>query len=154
LCAGDGEDQVAIRDDVRLVARLARGLGQEDQGGLTIPEGEAFHLEASADGGLEDLSLEPRSRQDPGPGEVVIRVQATGQNFRDVLCALGLYPGETPPLGGECAGHVVRVGAGVRGFRPGDEVVAIAPGSFASHVTVDARLVVARPSRLTLEEAA
>ena len=53
-------------------------------------------------------------RRAPGPGEVEIRVQATGLNFRDVLNVLGLYPGDAGPLGGECAGEVVRVGQGVR----------------------------------------
>ena len=154
LGAGDGEDQIAIRDDLRLVARLARGLCEEEAGRLSMPPGEAFQLQTSAAGVLENLVLQPLSRREPGPGEVEIRVQATGQNFRDVLCALGMYPGAMPPLGGECAGYVVRVGDGVRSFRPGDEVVAIAPGSFASHVIVDARLVVPRPPRLNAEEAA
>ena len=154
LGAGDGEDQIAFRDDVRLVARLARGLGEEKASGLSAPEGEAFQLQTSPGGVLENLVLRPLNRREPRPGEVEIRVQATGQNFRDVLCALGMYPGEMPPLGGECAGQVVRVGEGVHSFRPGDEVIAIAPGSFASHVTVDTRMVVARPPMLTPDEAA
>ena len=60
------------------------------------------------------------ARQQPGPGQVEIRVRATGLNFRDVLNVLDLYPGDPGPLGGECAGEIAAVGAGVERFKPGD----------------------------------
>ena len=50
------------------------------------------------------------------PGEVLIEVKAAGMNFRDVLKALALYPGEAPDariFGDEVAGVVKAVGAGV-----------------------------------------
>jgi NADPH:quinone reductase-like Zn-dependent oxidoreductase len=77
---------------------------------------------------------------------VEIEVRATGLNFRDVLNVLDLYPGDPGPLGGECAGIVSAVGPGVTNFKPGDEVVAAAPASFADHALTDARLVVRKPS--------
>ena len=40
------------------------------------------------------LALRPAPRVAPGPGELEIRVVATGLNFRDVLNALGMYPGD------------------------------------------------------------
>ncbi|WP_408887405.1 alcohol dehydrogenase catalytic domain-containing protein [Komagataeibacter nataicola] len=43
-------------------------------------------------------------------------------NFRDVLNALGMYPGEAGPLGSECAGVVTATGEGVTGFAVGDEI--------------------------------
>ena len=81
------------------------------------------------------------ARRAPAPGEVEIAVEATGLNFKDVLNALGMYPGDPGPLGGECAGRVVAVGAGVTHLRPGDAVLAVAAGSFASHVMASAELV-------------
>jgi NADPH:quinone reductase-like Zn-dependent oxidoreductase/acyl carrier protein len=57
-------------------------------------------------------------------------------------------------LGFECAGRVVAVGERVTDLRPGDEVIAVAPWSFASHVTTDSALVAKKPWALSLEEAA
>ena len=55
-------------------------------------------------------------------------------NFRDVLKALALYPGEAPDariFGDEIAGIVEAVGDGVTHVRPGDRV--LASRSSASH---------------------
>jgi NADPH:quinone reductase-like Zn-dependent oxidoreductase/NAD(P)-dependent dehydrogenase (short-subunit alcohol dehydrogenase family)/acyl carrier protein len=70
---------------------------------------------------------------------------------------LGLYPtdgGDYMMLGDECAGRIVAVGEGVEGFQAGDEVIAIAPGSLASHVTTAAAFVMRKPAHVTFEEAA
>ncbi|KOV64276.1 alcohol dehydrogenase catalytic domain-containing protein, partial [Streptomyces sp. MMG1121] len=60
-------------------------------------------------------------------GEVRIAVRAAGLNFRDVLIALGMYPGEAP-LGSEGAGVVVEVGSGVVDLCPGDRVMGLFAG--------------------------
>ncbi len=142
------ERQVAFRNQTRHVARLA-AVGDALAGGpvrLVIAPDEARR------GSLDSLALAPCVRRLPGVGEVEVRVRAAGLNFRDVLNVLGLYQGQ-PPLGGECAGEVVAIGAGVTGLMPGDAVVALALGSFAEYVTVDAQLVA--PVRgLTFTEAA
>ena len=80
-------------------------------------------------------------KRSPGSGQVRIRVEAAGLNFRDVLNALGTYAGGAVPFGGECAGTVVETGAGVDGLEPGDRVLAIAPNSFCSEVIADQHLV-------------
>ena len=98
--------------------------------------------------------MAPAERRAPGRGEVEIRVQATGLNFRDVLNVLGLYPGDAGPLGGECAGEVARVGPGVRDIQEGDRVVAMASGCFASHVIARQELVQRAPLGFTAIEAA
>ena len=118
-------------------------------------EGERpVQLEIGGKGILENLELRPMERRAPGAGEVEIRVRATGLNFRDVLNALGMYPGDAGPLGGECAGVIVGVGEGVEGIEIGEGVVALAAGSFGSYVTVDARLVAGKPGRMSYGEAA
>ena len=72
-----------------------------------------YRLVPGTPGSLDGLRLEPCARRAPGPGEVEIAVEATGLNFKDVLNVLGMYPGDPGPLGGECAGAVIAVGAGV-----------------------------------------
>ena len=71
-----------------------------------------------------------------------------------MLNALGLYPGEAGPLGAECAGTVSAVGDGVNDLRPGDAVLAVASGSFASHVVAKAHLVRKLPPGVPFEEGA
>lgn len=104
-------------------------------------------------GALDNLALRPCSHHAPGPGEVEIRVAASGLNFKDVLNLLGMYPGDPGQPGSECAGTVVAVGPGVADLRPGDEVVALASGSFRTYLTADAGLVSRRPAGLSAEQA-
>ncbi|MEM1168904.1 MAG: SDR family NAD(P)-dependent oxidoreductase [Cyanobacteria bacterium P01_H01_bin.35] len=149
----DTEDQVALRGDSRYVARLvASHYHQQQQKQLVVPS-QPYKLEILDQGSLDNFSLEPTSRREPAAGEVEIRVRATGLNFRDVLIALNLYPGE-PVMGVDCAGEIVAVGAGVKDFQKGDLVLAMAMGSFSQYVTIDARYVALKPENLSLEEAA
>lgn len=158
-------EQIAYRDGARFVARLVR---YDEKARISPPHplygaarrGEnhaAFYLESPTPGVLDDLRLRATTRKKPGPGEVEIQVCAVGLNFRDVMLAMGVLPsapGAIEPLGWECAGKIVSVGEGVDGFRPGQEVVAIAPGCFGSYATAKAALVVPKPARLSFEEAA
>ena len=144
------ESQVALRGGQRRVARLARLRHGRDQ----VPLGTSWRLVPASPGTLDRFRRDPVERRVPGPGEVEIAVQATGVNFKDVLSVLGLYPGEPGPLGGECAGRVTAVGDGVMHVRPGDEVLAVAGGSFASHVMTRAELVQPRPTNVSAEEGA
>ena len=59
-----------------------------------------------------------------------------------------------PTLGMECAGEVIAVGPGVTTYRPGDAVVCLAPGAFASHVRVSAAAVLPKPDGLSFTQAA
>ncbi len=153
IWSGQNEDQVAYRGDERLVARLRR-LDQVDAGALPVPRGRPYRLEITSRGQLDNVTLQPVNRKSPGPGEVEIKVRATGLNFRDVLNVLDLYPGDPGPLGGECAGEIVAIGPGIDQFKPGDEVVALAPASFASHVITRADFAAPKPEHLSFEQAA
>ncbi|NEO74121.1 MAG: SDR family NAD(P)-dependent oxidoreductase [Moorea sp. SIO3H5] len=148
----DSEDQIAWRGDGRYVARLVASHYRQPIAKQLIPS-QPFKLGSSQKGSLDNLILEPVTRRSPGAGEVEIRVKATGLNFRDVLIALDVYPGEAV-MGGDCAGEVVAVGSEVRGFHVGDSVMAMAQGSFSQYVTVDATYVVIKPENLSFEEAA
>lgn len=148
ITAADAEDRIALRGGQRYVARLAQG---------TLRNVEAQtprRLEITERGILENLALVDAPREAPGAGEVELRVYATGLNFRDVLNALGMYPGDPGPLGNECAGVITAVGEGVDDLFVGDEVVTMIDKSFATYVIAPAMQTVRKPVNLSFVEAA
>lgn len=95
----------------------------------------------------------------PGPGEVVVEVEAAALNFFDILLCQGKYQ-ERPPLpftpGAEVAGRVVAAGAGVN-LAPGRRVIAMPPlprGGFAERVAAPVSRVFPVPDALPAEAAA
>jgi len=148
----DRESQVAWRKGKRLVARLVRARTLSRERFDDNPD-QAFGLATQTRGLIETLVLQKRDRRSPGPGEVEIRVQASALNFRDVLNAMDLYPGEAGPLGLESAGTVTAVGSGVTEFQVGDPVLALAPGAFGRFVIARAELTTRYPATLTAPEA-
>lgn len=150
LAAGDDENQVAWRDGQRHVARLV-----QTPAIAPAPRSDNYALEVDQKGALDSLRLAPKARVAPAPGEVEIEIRASGVNFRDVLNALGMYPGDAGVLGGECSGVVTAVGADVTSLAVGERVMAaLTPGAFSRFVSVDARLVCAMPAGSSFEEAA
>jgi myxalamid-type polyketide synthase MxaB len=146
----DEEDQVAIRGSHRYLARLVQSRRVTD----SKIENQPATLKITERGTLENLTIGLMKRRAPGDDEVEIEVHATGLNFRDVLNALGMYPGDPGPLGGECAGTITAVGKGVADFQAGDAVIALAADSFSSYVTVSAVQVFHKPTKLNFAEAA
>jgi NADPH:quinone reductase-like Zn-dependent oxidoreductase len=80
-------------------------------------------------GGPEVLRLEDAAPEPPGPGEVLIAVEAIGLNNSEAQLRRGDYPmlRATLPsrIGRECVGRVQAVGDGVTAARPGDRVCTI-----------------------------
>ncbi|MEV5606660.1 SDR family NAD(P)-dependent oxidoreductase [Streptomyces sp. NPDC052299] len=149
-----GEAQFALRAGKVLVPRLARAAGRPDI--LVPPAGdEPWHLDVTARGTLEALTLVPGAEAAAplGPMEVRVAVRAAGLNFRDVLIALGVYPGEAS-MGTEGAGVITETGADVTGLAVGDRVTGMLPGSFGPVSVVDHRLVVRIPDAWSYEDAA
>ncbi len=150
------EPQLAIRDDVALVARLARA----DSGSVLAPPPgvSQWRLQVGDEGTLEDLRMVevPEATAPLRPGEVRIAVRAAGLNFRDVVVALGMIPlrAEEDLIGSEGAGVVLEVGAEVEGFKPGDRVMGLLLGSFGTVVVADHRLVVPIPTGWSFTQAA
>jgi NADPH:quinone reductase-like Zn-dependent oxidoreductase/SAM-dependent methyltransferase/NAD(P)-dependent dehydrogenase (short-subunit alcohol dehydrogenase family)/aryl carrier-like protein len=156
LLSEDEHDEVALRGDARYCNLYSRSTGS-GPAGVAASEEQAYRLMVSRHGTLDGLAWHAIQRRAPGQGEVEIRVAAAGLNFSDVLKALGLYPGlpDGPvPLGAECSGRVIAVGPGVTGLRVGDEVVAVGPFTFSSHLTTPAALVALKPAHMSFEEAA
>jgi acyl transferase domain-containing protein len=107
-----------------------------------------FALAGTDTATLDALHWVSTPRRAPRPGEVEIEVGAAALNFRDLMNLLGANPSDRGAAGADCAGTVTSIGPGVTGLAPGDPVVAIAPGAFASHVIADARLVCPAPPHL------
>ncbi len=149
LAADGPEDQVMLRGGERFVARLSRAPAVPER-----EQGRPIRFEVGRRGLLDTIAARPAERRAPGAGEVEIRVHATGLNFRDVMGAMGVYPGDPGPLGSECAGTIAAVGPGVDSLHVGDEVLAIVPGCLATYVTGPAHFVRRRPPGLSVEQAA
>jgi NADPH2:quinone reductase len=99
-------------------------------------------VEISKPGGPEVLVPATRPVPQPQPGELLIKVAATGVNRPDIAQRSGSYP---PPKGAsdlpglEAAGIVAALGEGVTGWTVGDAVCALTPGgSYAEYCTVPA----------------
>lgn len=110
------------------------------------------------------LRLEELPTPQPGPGEVLVRTQALGVSWHDVLWRQSLVPDQLPQLpcgvGSELAGVVEAVGPGVSGFEPGMAVASFptfSPNQYPTWgdlVLRPASALVAYPSVLTPEQAA
>jgi NADPH2:quinone reductase len=107
-------------------------------------------------GGPEVLRLVDVPDPSPGPGQIVVRVEAAGLNFVDVYHRTGLYPNPLPFVPGtEGAGVVTGLGPGVTAFREGDRVAWTGIlGSYAERVLLPADRGIAVPSGLSIETAA
>lgn len=122
-----------------------------------IKDATGFIVATSAVGPLDNLYLRECHRIAPRQGELEIEVVAAGLNFRDVLKAMGTYPDDEEAdllLGDECAGRVVRVGTGVKGFAVDDRVIVVTSGALGSHITVAVGCVIDIPDNLSFEAAA
>ena len=93
---------------------------------------------------------------EPGPGQVLIRVEATGVNFIEIYFRKGVYKASLPLVpGSEAAGTVEELGPGVSGFKAGDAVASVSVlGSYAEYALVSAVSLVKVPDGLTMEQAA
>ncbi|MCO5974065.1 type I polyketide synthase [Actinoallomurus soli] len=150
---GTGEPQLAIRDGAVFAPRLVR---LADQAALAPPvQAPGWRLDVAEAGTLERLELVPASTADDflPPGHVRIAVRAAGLNFRDVMIALGVYPGKAV-LGSEGAGVVLETASDVTDVAPGDRVMGLMSGAFAQVAIADRRHVTRIPPGWSFAQAA
>ncbi|MFG2534236.1 zinc-dependent alcohol dehydrogenase family protein [Streptomyces sp. NPDC048511] len=115
-------------------------------------------------GAPDVLHLVDEPLDEPGTGEVRIRIEAAGVNRLDQMMRAGHYPGPVrlphARLGCEGTGTVDAVGPGVEGITAGDAVIITAVpamdlnGTYAEYTTVPAASVVPRPAGLDATAAA
>ena len=162
IVLSDEENEVGYRDDRRHVNRL-HPVKAEDQpnrvheamaeDGSVLP----YRLQIDTPGILTNLSLNQTVRRAPQAGEIEVSVKAGGINFRDVMKALGMYPGNPVDVkwfGDDFSGVVTRVGEGVTDIKEGDAVAGMAPYCFRSYVTVNRHMVFRKPAHQSFQEAA
>jgi len=105
----------------------------------------------------ENLILEEVATPEPGPGQALVKLAASGVNFIDIYFRTGLYPAPEKPfgLGMEAAGTVVAVGPDTTHVKVGDRVAyAMQRGSYAEYAVVPSWMLVPVPDALDLPVAA
>lgn len=107
-------------------------------------------------GGPEALRYEELPKPQPGAGEALVKIEASGVNFVDIYLRQGLYKSTLPfTLGQEAAGVVEAVGAGVTEFHPGDRAAyAGVMGAYAQYAAVPAARLVKLPAGIDSRSAA
>ena len=110
-------------------------------------------------GGPEVLVYEVVPDPTPKDGEVLIRIEAVGLNFADVMRRRGDdYPQPSPPpfiLGAEVAGTIAAVGKGVTSLEVGTPVLATpGEGGYAPYICVPAAMVIPLPDGISAVQAA
>jgi putative PIG3 family NAD(P)H quinone oxidoreductase len=109
-------------------------------------------IDPAAPGGPEVLQPVERPVPRPGPGEVLIRVEAAGINRPDVMQRLGLYP---PPPGAPAIPGLEVAGRIVGGGRDGDRVCAlVAGGGYAQYCAAPEGQCLPVPAGFSMVEAA
>ena len=108
-------------------------------------------------GGPENLKYLDVPKPEPGPAEVLVKIEAAGVNYIDVYFRKGFYKApETPvKLGHEAAGTVAAVGNGVTTWKPGQRVAySMSRGSYADFAVVPQHGLVSLPDDVTFEQGA
>lgn len=113
-------------------------------------------------GGPEVLIRQDIEVPEPGQGEVLVKVKCAGINFMDIHTRQGkykasrTYPVSIPcTLGMEGSGEVVRTGAGVTSFEPGERVAwCISWGAYAEYAIVPAARLARVPDSIPYDRAA
>lgn len=113
-------------------------------------------IQITQTGGPEVLTLAELPIPTPGPGQVLIKVAATGINFIEIYYREGRYKAPLPLVPGtEASGTVAELGPGAEGFAVGDAVATTsAIGSYAEYALVPAAQLIKVPAGLDLKLAA
>jgi NADPH:quinone reductase-like Zn-dependent oxidoreductase len=109
-----------------------------------------YHEHGSAD----VLRLEEIAVPEPGEGEVLVRVRAAGVNPVDWKQRSGMNPNLPATPGIDLSGVVEKIGTGVTGFEPGQEVWGTGQGSYAEYAIAPANSLVPKPADMSFEEGA
>jgi NADPH:quinone reductase-like Zn-dependent oxidoreductase/acyl carrier protein len=145
------EPELALRQGKFLASRL---LQWSRSGHLAMPRATDYVLAPTERGAIDNLRLSEAEVPPPDDGYVQVRVEAAGLNFRDVLNALGLYPGDPGPIGGDFSGIVTQVGEGVTGLEVGQRVFGFMQGAFSSRFNVPVQLLAPVPDGVSAVAAA
>ncbi|MFI6099454.1 type I polyketide synthase [Lentzea sp. NPDC051213] len=144
------EQQLIVRDGTVHAGRLAR----LQPGPTLVPPAGTWRLDTTAKGSLDNLVLAPWTPEPLQGNEVRVAIRAAGLNFRDVLNALGMYPGEAGSFGAEAAGVVAEVGPEVTGLQVGDPVFGLLFGGMGPVGVIEEPYLTRLPDAWTFEQGA
>ncbi len=150
IAAESAEDEVALRDGRRFVARFAASRNVHLANGVD----SSYRVDRVSPIPPLDLVYRETTLPPPAPGEVQVRVHAAGLNFKDFATYSGLVDTGSTKIGLEGAGIVTAVGEGVERFKVGDAVVGPMENSLSSPINTAADVLGNVPSNLSLAEAA
>jgi NADPH2:quinone reductase len=143
-------------DATRQILRMAR-FASHPTDYRHLPRGDPLKaIRIHQHGGADVLHPEELPVPTPGPGHLLVRVEAAGINFIDIYQRKGLYKVAVPStLGSEAAGTVEAVGPGVSGVKAGDRVVSAGVlGAYAEHALIIADRAVALPDGMSTRQGA
>ncbi|MGY1876155.1 MULTISPECIES: type I polyketide synthase [Nocardia] len=157
--ADDVPDEVGVRGADHWAVRLDRNFAahlDERNRATPLPDPDAsFVVEIPKSRLLSDLALREADRVAPGPGEVEVRMETAGLNYKDAMKVIGVltekelagtYFGTT--VGMEGSGVVVRVGPGVTDVAVGDRMMVCARDILRKYVTMPVDAGATLPHRL------
>jgi NADPH:quinone reductase-like Zn-dependent oxidoreductase len=101
--------------------------------------------------GSQGLEIRELAKPQVKAGQLLVRVRYAGLNRRELTRMKG-DEGTVPGL--ELAGEVAEVGADVKGFKPGDRVMALGGASYAEYAVAEAGQTLPLPRGVSLEQAA
>lgn len=113
-------------------------------------------IQITQTGGPEVLTLTQLPDPTPTPGQVSVRIEASGVNFIDTYFREGRYPAQLPyTLGQEAAGTIVALGEGVTGFHVGERVAFnAATGTYAEFALAPTSALLKLPDNISAQQAA
>jgi NADPH:quinone reductase len=115
---------------------------------------KSYWIKPNAQGGV-DMEQRDVAVPEPGPGQLLVKMRAAGLNRGELIVGHSVKAGgAAKAAGGEGAGEVAKVGAGVANVKAGDRVMGRCAGAFAEYALMDAREAIPMPKNLSWEEAA
>jgi NADPH:quinone reductase len=113
-------------------------------------------IQLTKTGGPEVLEVGEAPMPEPGPGQVLVKIEASGVNYIDVYLREGRYPAKLPSIPGqEAAGVITALGPDASGFKVGDRVAYChILGAYAEYAAVPVSMLIAIPDGVTMQQAA
>ena len=159
------EREFVIRGDARFVSRLETCALDEVTPVTRVlsrdSEATNFGVTMTSPGSIDKVVLQEMEMPACGPDDVIVEVAAVGLNFRDIMAATSILPGELEGeeaywrnLGLEFAGTVHQCGGAVEGLAPGDKVMGMGKGFLRRYARSDARALMRLPDDADLKAAA
>ncbi|WP_216895846.1 type I polyketide synthase [Nocardia alni] len=153
----DNSDEVLLREGVRWVPVVTKPLPErledlDTDRPLTDPDAN-FTLDLPRTRVLSSVAWRECARPAPGPGQVEVRMQVIGLNYKDPLKVIGLlgerelaptYFGTVPGMEG--VGKITRLGEGVTDLAVGDLVAIAAKGMMRRFAISDRSLTIPLPA--------